>query len=269
MKVEGWIERKSVKLPNTRLELLDYGVGRPLLMLHSGVSPTWPSSAYLEELSKTFRVIAPWHPGFGQSELPPGFKDVSDLAYTYLDLMEYLDLRDVTLVGASFGGWLAAEVAVRSCERLAALVLAAPYGIKVGDRNSRDILDFYAVPPADWPSLTFFESEKWRPDYASLPESLLVEIARGRESLALLGWSPFMHNPRLRDWLHRIRVPARILWGRQDKIIGQQYASAFADRVRDAQLEIVEGAGHYPHLEKPAEFAASVRSLVSQDVIAA
>jgi pimeloyl-ACP methyl ester carboxylesterase len=269
MSAVGWNKRSRMKVGKIEVELAEAGGGAPLLMLHSGTSPIWPSSDYLDELARSYRVIAPWHPGFGQSELPRAFTNVSDLAYVYLDLMDRLDLRDVTLVGASFGGWIAAEVAVRSTARLSALVLSAPLGIKVSDRNTRDIVDFYAVPHAEWPDLTFADAEKWRPDYTRLPEPLLLEIARGRESMAFFGWSPFMHNPRLRDWLHRIDVPTHILWGKQDRLIGRAYCEAFAREVPDAKLSVIDGAGHYPHIEKPRQFSECVRALSAATTAAA
>lgn len=264
-----WSARKRIKTGGVEIEFVEAGGGLPLLMLHSDVSPVWPSTAYLDELAKSYRVIAPWHPGFGQSELPRAFAQVSDLAYLYLDLMDQMDLRGATLVGASFGGWIAAEIAIRSTARLGGLVLSAPVGIKVGDRNHRDILDFYAVPHAEWPDLTFADAERWRPDYTTLPESLLLEIARGRESLALFGWSPFMHNPRLRDWLHRINVPTRVVWGKQDRIIGQNYCAAFVKEIPCAQLVVMDGSGHYPHIEKPKQFAECVRSVSAATIAAA
>lgn len=269
MSAVDWTKRSSVKVGKIAIDVVEAGTGKPLLMLHSGVSPTWPSTNYLDELAKSYRVIAPWHPGFGQSELPRAFTNVSDLAYAYLDLIEHMSLRDLTLVGGSFGGWIAAEIAVRSTARLRGIVLSAPFGIKTSDRNTRDILDFYAVPHAEWPNLTFADPGKWTPDYPSLSESLLLEIARGRGSLAFLGWSPFMHNPRLRDWLHRIDVPTRVIWGRQDKIIGHDYAAAFASEIPDAKLVVFEAAAHYPHIEKPRQFADCVKAVDSSATVAA
>ena len=70
---------------------------------------------------------------------------IDDLAYLYLDLLDTLNLRDVVVVGVSLGGWIAAEMAVKSTERIAALVLANAVGIKPGDRETRDIADIYAV----------------------------------------------------------------------------------------------------------------------------
>jgi pimeloyl-ACP methyl ester carboxylesterase len=241
------------------IEVAQAGQGRPLLFLHAGPSPLWPDHACLDALATRFRVIAPWHPGFGASELPTDFRDVCDIAYTYLDLIERLGLDDVVLAGASFGGWIAAEMAVRSTNRLGALVLAGAFGIKVSDRETRDIADFYAMPMTDWPALAYADPVRWAPDYGALPQDELERIARARESMAYFGWKPFMHNPQLRRWLHRIDVPSLVLWGSEDRVAAPRYGRAYAQAIGgNAEFVLVEGAGHYPHIERAADVAALV-----------
>jgi pimeloyl-ACP methyl ester carboxylesterase len=96
-------------------------------------------------LSQRFRVIAPFHPGFGMRARPEHFRDVGDLAYLYLDWFEQMKLENVLLIGALFGGWIASEIGVRCTHRLSGLVLSGPVGIKVGDRETRDYADFLGV----------------------------------------------------------------------------------------------------------------------------
>src|SRR5215813_3328387 len=131
------------------VEVIERGRGRPLLFLHPevGIERTAP---VLDDLARGARVLVPSHPGFGRSELPRWMSTVDDLAYFYLDFLEALDLRDVTLVGVSFGGWIAAAIAVKSAERLSRLVLANPIGIKVADRETRDIVDVFALTDAEY-----------------------------------------------------------------------------------------------------------------------
>src|SRR5688572_13625890 len=134
----------SFKVHGVRVEAVERGAGRPLVFLHPGIGLD-PAAPVLDRLSQRARLIAPTHPGFGSSDQPPSFDSVDDLAYFYLDLLDELDLRDATLVGVSLGGWIAAEAAVRSTERIGKLVLANPVGIKVGGRESRDIVDIFAT----------------------------------------------------------------------------------------------------------------------------
>src|SRR4051794_27822051 len=104
------------------IELLDKGDGPTILLLHPGDGFD-PEGAFIRELTRQFKVIAPSHPGFGASDLPRHFRNVDDLAYFYLDLLEERNLKDILLVGVSFGGWIASEIAVRNTSRLSGLVL--------------------------------------------------------------------------------------------------------------------------------------------------
>src|SRR5258708_7215755 len=103
------------------------GAGRPLLFLH-GIDYFAQQLSFLDRLATGFRVIAPRHPGFGATPRPPWMRTVGDIAYLYLDLLDRLALDDVILVGSSFGGWVALEVAVRSAARLGGLVLIDTLG---------------------------------------------------------------------------------------------------------------------------------------------
>ena len=79
----------------------------------------------MNALARNHRIIAPHHPGFGGSSLPDWMGTVDDLAYLYLDLAAELNLENAVLAGNCFGGWIAAEMAVRNTTRFAALLLAA------------------------------------------------------------------------------------------------------------------------------------------------
>jgi pimeloyl-ACP methyl ester carboxylesterase len=94
------------EIAGVRIELIKRGTGRPLLLLHPAIGIR-STDQVIEELARSFTLIAPSHPGFGRSELPRAMTTVDDLAYFYLDLMEALDLREVILAGVSFGGWIA------------------------------------------------------------------------------------------------------------------------------------------------------------------
>src|ERR1700676_4361794 len=81
----------------------------PLLFLHGAGGHTgW--MAFLEELTARFDVLAPEHPGFGQSDAPVWLDEGGDVAFFYLDLLQALGLDRVHLVGTSLGGWIAAEL---------------------------------------------------------------------------------------------------------------------------------------------------------------
>jgi len=240
-----------------RVEWIEKGAGPPILFLHPGIGIA-PDAPVLERLAARGRVFAPSHPGFGRSEQPKDMTTVDDLAYFYLDLMDELRLEQVTLVGVSFGGWIAAEIAVKSCARIARLVLADPLGIKVGARDERDIADMFAMTEADFLAHAYAAPEAQKRDYKSMSEADLLPIARNREAMARYGWQPYMHDPKLKQRLHRVRVPTLVLWGEADRIAAPDYGRAYAAALPAARFELVPRAGHFPHVEAPDAFASRV-----------
>jgi pimeloyl-ACP methyl ester carboxylesterase len=244
----------SISVNGSKLELMDRGRGRPILFLHPHIGIE-PSAPVLAMLAGGGRLVAPSHPGFGRSELPEALTTVDDLAYFYLDAMDELDLEQTLVVGVSFGAWIAAAMAVKSTARMSRLVLANPVGIKVGDRETRDIADVFAMLEGEFNAKAFADPDKATRDYRAMSEDELRIVARNRESAARFAWSPYMHDPKLRGRLHRIGIPTLVLWGTSDRLIEESYGRAFCAAIPGAKFEPIEGAGHFPHLEKPKLFA--------------
>jgi pimeloyl-ACP methyl ester carboxylesterase len=242
---------------DVELEVFHEGAGPTLLLLHGGDGLDH-KARFLSMLAGTFEVIAPSHPGFGRSDLPGRFDSIDDLAYLYLELIEQLELNHVVLAGLSLGGWIAAETAVRCAHRLSSLVLVSPVGIKVGDRETRDIPDIFALPPDQVNKLTFHDPTRAAVDYNSLTDDELRIIVRNRESLALYTWEPYMHNPKLRYHLGRIRVPTLIIRGASDGIVSQAYAQSYTALIPGARLELITAAGHLPQIEQPEELVKRI-----------
>ncbi len=250
-----------------RLEVVERGEGRPILLLH-GEEGLDPKSPFLDLLAVHGRVIAPSHPGFGHSPDAETIDTIDDLAYLYLDLLTERDLHEVTLIGFSLGGWIAAEMAVKSTDRLAKLILVAPVGIKVGDRETRDIPDIFALRPDEVARLQYHDPARAVVDYTTLSDDALTVIARNREATALYGWEPYFHNPKLRQRLHRINIPTLLLWGASDRFITPgYYGAAYRDAIPGARLEIIERAGHFPHLEQPEAFVERVRKFLDSVIV--
>ncbi len=248
---------KTCKVSGVDLELEERGKGRPLLFLHAGEG-LGADRPWLERLAQKFRVIAPAHPGFGGSALPDWIGTVEDLAYLYLDLAAKLELKDAVLVGASFGGWIAAEMAVRNTAAFSNIVLAAPLGIKNGSHTDRDIADMHSLSREEVVARAWADPTKGHFDAARFSDAELAQIARGRESLALFGWKPYMHNPRLKRWLHRIDKPTLLLWGDHDRIVTPAYGQGFVSEIKSARLEVIKDCGHYPAWEQPTAFAEHI-----------
>ncbi len=236
------------------IELQTRGNGQPLLFLHPEVGFDFAGPA-LDALAAKRRVIAPSHPAFGRSEAPRWMSTVDDLSYFYLDLLEELDLRNVAVVGVSFGAWLAAAIAIKSTQRLSHLVLASTLGIKVGDRETRDIPDIFAMTDAQYLEAAYADPARAKRDYRAMADADLKAIARNREAIARYAWSPYLHDPKLRRRLHRIRIPTLVLWGDKDNLTKPDYGRAFAAEIPGARFETIAGAGHFPHAEQPQAFA--------------
>ena len=245
------------KIAGANIEILRRGQGRPILFLHPHIG-MHGSERFVERLAREAQVIAPSHPGFGHSELPKGMSTVDDMSYFYLDLIEALDLRDLVLVGASFGGWVAAEIATKTCERLSRLVMIGAVGAKFGARDTSDVLDIFSTPRSRWEEHSFRNPAVWLRDYESLPEEELTAMARNREATAHFAWNPYMYNPKLRARLHRIRIPTLFLWGAHDGFAPPAYGRNYCAAIPGAKFEEVADSGHFPHMEQPEAAAQRV-----------
>jgi pimeloyl-ACP methyl ester carboxylesterase len=252
----------SLVVEGTRIDMIERGAGPPLLFLHAenGIEP---STAAIGELAEAAHVMAPTHPGFGRSELPTGMRTIDDLSYFYLDLIEQLGLSDLTVVGVSLGAWLAAEIAVKSTARIARLVMANAVGIKVGDRETRDIADIFALTEPEYLDIAYCDPNLGRRDYKTLPDAEVLAAARAREATARFAWNPYFHNPRLKDRLHRIDVPTLFLWGSHDRMLSEAYGRAYGAMIPGARFELVARAGHFPDQEQPKLFAERVVAFIN------
>lgn len=249
---------RIVEVSGIPLETVTIGEGRVLLFLHGSEGLDATTDRHLLELARHFRVIAPLHPGFGFRARPNELREVSDLAYLYLDLADQLELDRAVLVGASFGGWIAAEMLVRNTRAFGHVVLAAPLGIKVRGREERDISDFFAMTEDEFCDIAYADPAKGRKDLHKLDDEELASHFRSREALAFYGWRPYMHNPQLRRWLHRIALPTLLIAGAQDRFVFDGYHEAYRADLPQSKLITMDRAGHFPHVEQPEKFAEHV-----------
>lgn len=252
----------STNIAGVDLEIVQRGAGPDLLFLHAGEDLS-AQRPWIDRLSERHRVIAPSHPGFGGSRLPDWIGTVDDISYLYLDLADKLKLDGATLVGCSFGGWIAAEMLVRSTARFSRVVLACPLGIKVSQHDVRDIADMHAMTRADFLAQAWADPSRGEIDMAALQDAELRGLVSGREALCLFGWRPYMHNPRLRAWLHRIDRPTLLMWGAADRILSPAYRAGWAEALPQAKSITIADAGHFPHQEQPDRFAAAIREFVA------
>lgn len=257
---------ERIEIAGISVEALIAGSGPPLLFLHGG-DYFAQHREFFDRLARHWRVVVPRHPGFGNSERPHGFRTVHDLAYLYLDLLERGDLGKATLVGSSFGGWVALEMCIRCVDRIDRLVLIDSVGVKFGGREERDIADIYALASEEVLRRSFFDPARMAPDYARLSDDELTAIARDRQATALYGWRPYMHNPGLRQWLHRVSVPTLVIWGENDGVVTQDYGHKLCRSLPNSRFEAIREAGHYPQIERPDEVADAIGRFARAEVL--
>jgi pimeloyl-ACP methyl ester carboxylesterase len=246
----------ELSIRGTPVQMLQDGSGPPLVFLHgAGGAGRW--LAFQERLAKDFSVYFPSHPGHGGSPAAEWIEHISDLAFHYLDLLDRLGLDRAHLVGASFGGWIAAEIATMASHRLASLVLIDPVGIRV---------DGWIYPflfGMDIPEIvtTIFQNPMAAlalapPDQSA--ETLALQYRQGT-ALARVSWNPYLYNPLLRRRLGRITAPTLLCWGAHDRLAPlDPCGETWAREILGARLRVFADSGHVPHLEEPDAVAEAV-----------
>lgn len=236
------------------LRVDEHGSGRAVLVLHGGGGPG--SVLALTELLAGLgglRVLAPTMPGFDGTERPVGLDSVPELARTYRRLLDELDLTDVTVIGSSVGGWVAAQMALEerahATARVRNLVLINAVGVDVAGHPITDVSDLPLDRLAD---LSYHDPDRFRIDPAGLPPERRTALAANAAVFATYAGKPYMHDPALLRRLAEVDLPVLVVWGESDQIVdldyGRTYAAAFSGEARFVQIP---AAGHLPFVEQP------------------
>jgi pimeloyl-ACP methyl ester carboxylesterase len=204
---------------------------------------------FLLPFAERFRVVVPDLPGFGRSPDPAWLDNVHDVAYACLDFLDALDLRDVHVLGTSLGGWIAMEIAIRDRTRLASLSLVASAGIRPGDIPTGDL---FMWSPEDRVR-NLVASAAFAARILALPQTTeQAEVAlRNHVTTAKLAWEPRFFDPNLEKWLHRLALPAQVIWGDQDRLFPADYGRRLAGLIPGARFELIPDCGHLPQIEQP------------------
>jgi pimeloyl-ACP methyl ester carboxylesterase len=255
------VSSERISRPDGDVQLLRGGEGPPLLFLHAaGGAGAWlPIHATLAE---RFTVYAPDHPGFAGSDDFGSLRDVEDLAFHYADLIAALDLERPTVLGTSFGGWIAAELAAYRPLAIGALALVAPIGLYV---EGHPIADLFAMSPERKMAALFSDPVAAAGAFPAEPDlDAILAMARDEASFARFAWAPFCHDPRLPRLLPRVEAPTLVIWGEGDALVPRAHAERYVELIPDARLTTVPDCGHAAAFERPDELAALVSAFTSE-----
>jgi pimeloyl-ACP methyl ester carboxylesterase len=227
---------------------------QPFLVLHGGAGPA--SVAGFGELLATrkhTRVIVPTHPGFDGTSLVEGVRTVRDLAGLYATLLDDLGVTDVTVIGNSVGGWIAAELALLGSPRVSGAILVDAVGVEV---SGQPVTDVAGLQPAQLRALSFHDPSR----FAGLPGPAPANLAT---LFAYAG--PTMSDPTLLDRLGKLDLPVHVIWGAADRIVTPSYGQALAAAIPGAHFTLLPEAGHLPQVEAPEQLLGAIWDLGSAD----
>ena len=248
------------------IQVLEAGDGAPLLFLHgAGGIAAWAGALPL--LASKYHVYAPLLPGFGQSTGLECLEDQFDLFLHGFDVIEALGLDRPYVVGESLGGWMAAEMAALRPKEIGRLALAAPVGLW---RDEAPVVDLFGCMahelapylfhdmtcPAAQQMLGLTQLFSTKDDRTQEQIETLIGMSRGFRTVAKFLFPIPESGLERRLW--RIKAPALVVWGEQDRFISPMYAEIFREKIAGAEVVKIPNAGHLIGLEKPEPYAEAV-----------
>jgi pimeloyl-ACP methyl ester carboxylesterase len=225
--------------------VLSAGEGEPLVFLHGG-GILEGFDCFLP-LAERFRLIVPFHPGFGPSADDPSISSIQDYASHYDRLFDVLGLDRIVLTGHSLGGYLAAAYAVEHGDRISRLVLASPFGVDVPGHPPTNLGE---VPPNEIFGMLSGEPSVWEGRIPDPPDEEFI-AARGREGASAGRVVPGPYDPELAGSLDRLTMPVLLLWGAKDRIIPAEHAPEWEKALPDVRSIVYPGRGHLLFHEEP------------------
>lgn len=224
------------------------GSGPPLVYLHRAAGMRW--DAFLASLASEHTVYAPEFPGSSTDDpyAVHAINDISDLVLVYEEIIRALALTRPALIGHSFGGMLAAELAAHFPALPSRLALVGPLGLW---RPEAPVGNWLVTPPSE-----LFHDPSDEAITAALATSAdplaaqddAVAAVWASACAAKFAWP--IPDRGLRDRLHRIAVPTLLVWGRHDRVVPVTYAGEFAAAIPAATVTVIEDSGHFPQLER-------------------
>ncbi|MFN0074093.1 MAG: alpha/beta fold hydrolase [Chloroflexota bacterium] len=260
----GTYTERTRQVGEVTLSLLEGGSGQPTLVLH-GIEGDEGWLAFHEALCRRASVLAPSHPGYGRTDCPEWISQVQHMATFYNWFLQDAGLESVDLIGLGLGGWIAAEMAVMTTERLRSLHLVNPAGILP---REGEVYDIFVELWRDVINRSFFDyqtsaeygriyGENFQPEFGGHREA-------GRTMTTRLAFRPFMYNPALPGMLGKIRIPTRVIMSDTDRIIPRECGERYQAGIPGAELITLERCGHFAHLDQPDALAEAIHASVAR-----
>lgn len=228
------------------------GSGPPLVYLHAAGGPIWDD--FVEGLTERFTVYAPHHPGTGETvrESIYAIQSLWDLVLIYDEIFDALGLASVPVIGTSFGGMMACELAAHRPERVSKMVLLDPIGLW---RDDAPVAPYMVMSPEKLLA-TLYKHLDAAPVQKAIkmpedPKEAAVVTADLIWALGATGkfvWP--IPDKGLKRRLHRVTADTLIVWGEDDALVSSIYAKEFAARIAKARVEIIKDCGHVPQVER-------------------
>jgi pimeloyl-ACP methyl ester carboxylesterase len=237
------------------LTVTERGAGHPVLVLHGGGGPL-TVTPWADRLADTehARVLTPVHPGFNAAPRPTTLDSIGGLAATYAALLDALDLEDVTVVGNSIGGWIAAEMALLHSPRVSGYVLVDAVGIEV---PGHPVADFFSLTPAELARRSYHDPATYGIDPAELPPQVRTAMIGNRATLEVYAGRT-MTDPTLAGRLAQVTTPTLVVWGEADRIGDTDFGRALAAAIPGAEFTLLPETGHMPQIETPDALVKAV-----------
>jgi 3-oxoadipate enol-lactonase len=254
----------TFEAPGARIYYEQAGTGAPLLNIGGSggdlrrlPSPlAWPGAGRFEQ-------VAYDHRGLGRSRAtdPQAQPTMADFAADALALIDHLGWERFALVGISFGGMVAQEVAIRAGERVRRLVLAATSSGGAGGASA-PLHEVFALPPSqraerfvELVDTRTHEDPALRAQLRALTEPLTADVGDPRLQLAMARQLEARRHHDTWQRLDRISAPTLVAAGRHDALAPVENSQALAGAIAGARLEIFDG-GHGFLFQDPAAWPA-------------
>jgi len=256
----------NLQIPNREInvQISEGGTGDNCLVYLHGFNgfEEWPS--FLEALEAHFRIFVPSHPGISNSTGLDQIDDLWDLTLVYEELISALNIDRAVVIGHSYGGMIAAELASHRADMITKLVLVDSFGLWL---DTEPIPDIFMLTPSERHEISWSDPHS---DIAQYYENSFYDglnkdetsLERAKTLMAIGKFCWPIPDKGLEKRIHRIDSPTLLVWGKHDQVVPLAYGHALQSQINGSTLAVIEGSGHIPHEERKLDFAEIIQNFL-------